>query len=226
MASFKKWQDRRRNPWRGVFHDAFRLWKKENGQSRLLDYNGLPEGAVVFDFGGFKGEWTDTVLGQQPECSIHVFEPHPGFAERLVTKYRGDSRVFVHGFALGSRDGTLRLSDAGDASSAVAGHEGGFEARVMSVTEFFGSNEISGIDLAKCNIEGGEYDLLPALINGGFIRRIRRLQVQFHLFEQALVAERDTIRRQLAESHDCEWCYPFVWEEWIRHSAYTGGPAS
>lgn len=214
MASLKRWLDRRRNPWKGIFYDAFRQWRRENGSARLYDYTNLRNDAVVFDFGGFKGEWTDIVLKQQPDATVHVFEPHPGFARLLRHHFAGNARVHVHECALGSIDGTLALSDEGDASSAVADHGKSFESEVISVARFFETHDIPRIDLAKINIEGGEYDLLPALIDTGIINRIHRLQVQFHLFEPKLIDVREAIRTRLEASHDCIWCYPFVWEEW------------
>ncbi|MFU1476589.1 FkbM family methyltransferase [Roseovarius sp. C7] len=214
MASLKKWLDRRRNPWKGVFYDAFKRWKQENGPARLYDYKGLPTGAVVLDIGAFRGEWSDLILAAQPDCTIHAFEPHPGFARELREKYAGDTRVIVHECALGSAPGTLRLSDAGDASSSVAAHDRAFEAPIVSVESFFADHPLPRIDLAKINIEGGEYDLLPALVTTGQIAAITRLQVQFHLFEPGLAAARDDIRANLDKTHDCVWAYPFVWEEW------------
>lgn len=219
MASLKKWLDRRRNPWKGVFYDAFKRWRRENGPARLYDYAGLPAGAVVLDIGAFRGEWSDLVLAAQPDCTIHAFEPHPGFAQDLREKFAGDARVIVHDFALGSEPGTLRLSDAGDASSGVAAHERAFEAQIVPVHQFFADTPLPRIDLAKLNIEGGEYDLLPALIAGGQIAAIARLQVQFHLFEPGFAALRDSIRHDLDKTHDCVWEYPFVWEEWQRQTS-------
>ena len=214
MASFKRWLDRRRNPWKGVFYDAFRTWRRQNGQARLVQYQDLGPGDVVFDVGAYKGEWTDTVLGQQPAAQMHLFEPHPGFAEALEQKFVGRDHVHVHELAIGSTTGTMELSDAGDASSSVADHGRAFEAKTMSVSDFFTHTPVDRIALMKVNIEGGEYDLLPALIESGDITKIDRLQVQFHLFEPDMKALRDDIRARLETTHHCVWSYPFVWEEW------------
>ncbi|WP_371223833.1 FkbM family methyltransferase [Roseovarius sp. 2305UL8-3] len=214
MASLKKWLDRRRNPWRGAHYDAMKAWKRENAAARLYDYTALPSGGVVFDMGGFKGEWADMVLDQQPDAVIHLFEPHPRFADELRAKFDADERVTVYPVALGSADGEMLISDAGDASSSVADNGEGAPAEVIAVSRFFADRDIPRIDLMKVNIEGGEYDLLPALVSAGVIGRIDRLQVQFHLFEEALMAERDSIRAMLEKTHECVWCYPFVWEEW------------
>lgn len=214
MASLKRWLDRRRNPWKGVFYDAFRKWRRQNGQAQLVQYGDLVPGDVVFDVGAYRGEWTDTVLGQQPAAQMHLFEPHPGFAEALEKKFAGRDHVHVHELAIGSTTGTMELSDAGDASSSVADHGKSFEAKTMSVSDFFAHTPVDRIALMKVNIEGGEYDLLPALIESGDITKVDRLQVQFHLFEPDMKALRDDIRARLEATHHCVWSYPFVWEEW------------
>ncbi len=70
------------------------------------------------------------------------------------------------------------------------------------------------IDLAKVNIEGGEYDLLPAFDEAGVLPRLRMLQVQFHLFAPADIERRNAIRATLSRTHNCDWSYDFVWEQW------------
>lgn len=214
MASLKKWLARRRDPWKGIGYDAYKAFRRDGAQTRLEVYDDLPEAPVVLDFGGYKGEWTDRVLAQRPRATVHMFEPHPIFARALVAKYAGDARVTVHDVALGRAEGVLPLSDAGDGSSAVAAHERKYEARIMPVAAFFAAHDIAHADLTKINIEGGEYELLPALIEAGIAPRLGRIQVQFHLFGAALIPERDAIRTALEATHDCAWVYPFVWEEW------------
>ena len=96
--------------------------------------------------------------------------------------------------------------------------DGALSGEVRPVTAFFDAQGIDHVDLAKMNIEGGEYDLLPALIDSGLMTRIDRLQVQFHLFEPSLAQAREAICEGLAKTHSRAWCYPFVWEEWRRLS--------
>lgn len=216
MASLKKFLERRRNPWKGIGYDAYKAFRRDGAQSRLEQYPDLPAAPVVLDFGGYLGAWSDRVLAQRPKATIHMFEPHPKFAADLTQKYESDPRVTVHAIALGRAEGTLSLSDAADGSSAVAAHERSFTAPVVAAGAFLDAHALSGIDLCKINIEGGEYDLLPALLESGAMARIARVQVQFHLFSQDLIARRDAIREGLARTHTCAWCYPFVWEEWQR----------
>ncbi|MDO6480643.1 FkbM family methyltransferase [Shimia thalassica] len=217
MASLKRWLDRRRNPWKAEFLDAYSRWKSEKGPVRLYDYGDLPKAPVVLDFGGFKGEWSDIVLKQAPDAIIHIFEPHPGFAALIREKFADNPNIHVHELALGAESREMELSDAGDASSSVANHDRVFTAQFLSVDSFIAETPLPRIDLVKINIEGGEYELLPALIASGVLARVARLQVQFHLFEPALSAARAEIRADLAKTHECVWDYPFVWEEWRRN---------
>ncbi|MFC3616602.1 FkbM family methyltransferase [Lutimaribacter marinistellae] len=214
MASLKRWLDQLRHPWKAEALKAYTQFRKDKAIDRLFDFSDLPPDATVLDFGGFRGEWTDRILAACPDCTVHVFEPHPDFARQIAEKFAGNSRVHVHDAALAHEDGVLRLSDAGDASSAVAAHEHSFEARTISASRFFAEAGLTKVGLAKMNIEGGEYELLPALIEAGLIDRIDRLQIQFHLFSPDLKAQRDEIRSHLELTHRCDWNYPFVWEEW------------
>lgn len=215
MASLKKWLDRRRNPWKGVFYDAFAQFRAEKGTDRLSDLSFLKDGDVVLDFGGFHGEWTALALSFAHVTS-HIFEPHPAFFDRLQRRFAEMSNVHVHNFALAAEDGQMFLSDAGDASSSVNSAERSLAAPVVSVDRFFADTGLDEVALAKINIEGGEYDLLPALADAGLMPRIARLHVQFHLFAPEFVARREAVREALQRTHDCIWQYPFVWEEWQR----------
>ncbi|TDE40696.1 FkbM family methyltransferase [Antarcticimicrobium sediminis] len=214
MASLKRWLDRRRNPWKGIAFDSFRRFRKDKAAARLRDFFDLEPGSVALDFGGFEGDWTDAVLAAQPEARVHVFEPHPRYAAALREKYKDRPGVCVHDFALGRFAGTLSLSDAGNASSAVDDHTRSFTAPVVAVRDFFAEQKIGKVQVAKINIEGGEYDLLPALIEAGLIGQIARLMVQFHLFKPEYQSARGAILKRLSLTHDPAWSYPFIWEEW------------
>ena len=216
VASLKRWIDLKRNPWKAPLHKAMKAWKADKAsESHLFTYDDLPEQPVVLDIGGFEGGWSDVILAKRPGAVIHIFEPHPGFAKALRSKFAGNANITVHECAIGSQAGQLELSDSADASSAFGAKPGQtYLAEVRSVADFFATSGLQSVDLAKINIEGGEYDLLPGMIDAGLIDRVKRLQVQFHLFDPAWSATRDAIRGRLAATHSCTWCYTFVWEEW------------
>lgn len=211
--SLKHWLRLRRDPWRKVFYDAYRQWKRDKMEAKRYQFDGLGPESVVFDVGGFEGNWAQDIHSRYG-CNVHVFEPHPTFAKALEARFAENPKITIYPFAIGSTQGELRLSDDGDASSAVNNTAAAVTGEVRPVAAFMAEFEPPRIDLMKVNIEGGEYDLLPALTQSGDMARIGILQVQFHLFRESDQKLRDNVREDLAKTHNQAWCYPFVWEEW------------
>ncbi len=216
--SLKHWLRQRREPWTKVFYAAFRRWKADRMEPRRMEFTGLGPQSVVFDVGGFQGNWAADIHARYG-AKVHIFEPHPTFAATIRDRFAGNSAIQTHDFALGSNEGTLDLSDDGDASSSFRRAGRTVTGRIEPVSRFFAQSGIPRIDLMKVNIEGGEYDLLPALLEAGVMPRIGILQVQFHLFSADDIPRRDAIRARLAETHVCDWSYEFVWEQWSLRSA-------
>jgi FkbM family methyltransferase len=166
---------------------------------------------VALDFGGFRGDYT-AKLRRRFDCSVHVFEPIPAYVQELRARFRDDPKVTVHGYAVGSHTGTLEMFVEGDASGAfVSGPP--VQVPVVSMETVAGRLP-EHIALAKVNIEGGEFDLLPAMAASGVLARTSRLLVQFHAVTSAPDQDRDTCRQLLARDHECDWDYPWVWESW------------
>lgn len=211
--SLKHWLRLRREPWRREFYNEFKRWKRDKMEPKRMQFEGLTANSIVFDVGGFEGNWAQDIFDSYGS-QIHVFEPHPKFAEALNTRFAANPAITVHDVALGSADGVLDLSDDADASSAFVASEGGTQGRVIDVKAFLDSFAPPRIDVMKVNIEGGEYDLLPALAASGHLGRIDVLQVQFHLYGEEFIAMRDAIVAALSKTHQPAWSYPFVWEEW------------
>jgi hypothetical protein len=105
---------------------------------------------------------------------------------------------------------------AENASSFSSSHLQGQIQRVhiRSIVDCIQDLGVSDIDLMKINIEGGEYDVLPAMIESGIIQHIKYLQVQFHNFVKHAAKRRKKILVELARSHFEMWNYEFVWESW------------
>lgn len=212
----KHWLRLYRNPWLKTFYAGFRQWKRDGMQDRSKRFDGLAEGDFALDFGGFRGDWAAEIF-RTYGCRVAVFEPHPRFAAALRDRFHGIPQITVHEVALGKGDGTLNLSDEGDASSALKATKTSVVGTQRDAATFLASLS-DGFALAKINIEGGEYDLLPALIDSGIIGHIRQVQVQFHLFAETDIARRAAIRAALSRTHTCVWNYDFVWERWIRNA--------
>jgi len=222
--SLKSWLRQRREPWTKVFYTAFRQWRADRMEATRMEFAELGPGSVVFDVGGFKGNWAADIHDRYG-ARIHIFEPHPVFAEEIRSRFHGNDAIVTHEFALGQSEGHLTLSDDGDASSSFRNAENTVTGRIEHVERFFAKADIPRIDLVKVNIEGGEYELLPALEEAGIMPRIGVLQVQFHLFSADDIPRREAIRTMLAKTHSCDWSYEFVWEQWsLRRSTSVAEP--
>jgi Methyltransferase FkbM domain len=93
------------------------------------------------------------------------------------------------------------------------------EVAMRDISSFVSEEGITRIDLIKINIEGGEYHLLPRMIETGVIKMCEHLQIQFHEFGPAgdePHRARRRIQERLRESHELSYDYPFVWEGWKR----------
>ncbi len=199
------------------FTRAHRAWVRDNGdQTRRLDYP-LTETSVVFDVGGFVGDFAQQIVDRF-NATVFLFEPVRKYHEACVNRFAGNPKVRCFHFGLADTDGTFRISDANDASS-ITRMDADADSEVVAVrcfADFVAEQGIRGIDLLKVNIEGGEYPLLPHLLDRGLAPMIGDLQVQFHNFIPDAVAMRNTIRERLQATHRETWNYPFVWENWTR----------
>ncbi|QFT58536.1 hypothetical protein FIU94_06810 [Sulfitobacter sp. THAF37] len=211
--------------WKLATDPGFRAYKRQirafyaaHGRGTPERYERLKPGDTVLDIGGYRGDWAERMTALYG-VKVHCFEPHPRFISHLQERFDGRKDVAVEGYAMGRSAGVLELSDDENASSALVASGSAVKGEVRPVSEVFETLGLNRIACAKMNIEGGEYDLLPALIDAGLMPRIDRLTVQFHRYGPAQDAQRDAIRTDLARTHHCVWEYPFIWEEWVRKNA-------
>lgn len=190
-------------------------WFKDKGDEALRLKYPLTAQSVVFDVGGYHGDFAAAIY-QQYGSKVYVFEPVPEFYNKCVTRFKGNSQIICLNYGLSSTDGWLDIGMAENASSFASPHATGEmqRVRVRSIVECIHELGIEKIDLIKINIEGGEFDVLPAIIDSGDINKVSYLQIQFHNFVDQAVLRREQIRKGLAKTHTEMWCYEFVWESW------------
>lgn len=199
-----------------------RPWYAADGDRTLrLDYDLGPD-AVVVDLGGYHGDWAAEIHARFG-CRVEVFEPVEEFARRIADRFAANPRISVHPFGLAGRDETMEMTLEEGGSSAVILHEGVPRTRVelrdgARLAELIGAADV---DLAKINIEGGEFDLLDRWIETGLLARIRHIQIQFHPEAPGAPDRRDRIRAALAATHDQQWNFDWVWESWTRRAGVS-----
>lgn len=145
-----------------------------------------------------------------------TFSSHIQGSRRYCLKVFSDrADLLIHAYAVGSQDGMFELSDQGNASCVFETDGGTVRGVVRQVSSVFAELDLTEVAAMKINIEGGEYELLPALQNAELMTRIKQLTVQFHRYFEDQVSQRDAILNRLEETHVCEWSYPFIWEKWV-----------
>jgi FkbM family methyltransferase len=177
----------------------------------------LQAGATVLDVGGYHGEWTRGMV-ERFGCHAFVFEPVRQYIDSLKRSFADAPDVVVCPFGLGARTRTENISLAADASSIFTKSRTQEQILIRDVAEWWQEVQPGPVAVAKINIEGGEYEVLPRLIDSGLIEEINELQVQFHDFVPDAKQRMNKILADLTLSHEPTYRYPFVWENWRRRA--------
>ena len=189
-------------------------WFAVKGDETLrLDYD-LNEKSVVFDVGGYKGEFAGDIFCKY-NATIYVFEPIQSFFQIIKNKFVNNQKVKIYNFGLAGKDEEMQISMSDNSSSVFLKTEASETIQLKSIVNFIQENNIQAVDLIKLNIEGGEYELLEALIDNNLIGIFKNIQVQFHDFLLEDGKERmHKIQENLSKKHQITYQYEFVWENW------------
>ncbi len=188
-------------------------WFEIGGDRTLrLNYD-LNEKSIVFDLGGYEGQWASDIYSKY-RPKIYVFEPMPEYAKNIKERFKKNPDIKTFIFGLSNEDKKISLTVDGDASSGIKESDNAIEAELKKAATFIDNLGVNKIDLMKINIEGGEYDLLDHLIETGWIKNIDNIQVQFHDFFDEAEGRMKKIQAQLKKTHKITYQYPFVWENW------------
>lgn len=189
-------------------------WHEANGDKTLrLEYDLMDE-SLVFDLGGYEGQWASDIYSKYG-CSLHVFEPVPEYAENIQKRFQLNKKITIHPYGLSDVSRSARMALRQASSSLYKPHNSqDVEIQLIRAADFFVQHGIKSIDLMKINIEGGEDDLLEHLLKTGYITKIRNIQVQFHNFVPDAFKRMRDIQEELSNTHFLTYQYPFVWENW------------
>ncbi len=192
-------------------------WKKNKGdKTHRLDYPTLTEESIVFDLGGYLGDFAHAI-NKKYGCYVYVFEPHQKFYEECTKRFSINPKVTPLNFGVSDVDGKFFLSDSVDGSSfSNPTHENkqGIECIVKEFFKTLSDLDIAKVNLMKINIEGGEYPLLMHIADNDKLGLVDEYQIQFHNFIEDAEHKRESIIKFLSKTHKRTWCYTFVWENW------------
>lgn len=189
-------------------------WFAVNGDETLrLNYD-LNDKSIVFDIGGYKGEFARDIFCKY-NATIYIFEPIKSFFQIIQSKFVNNQKVKIYNFGLAGKDEQMQISMSENASSVFLKTEHSETIYLKSIVNFIRENNIQTVDLIKINIEGGEYELLESLIENNLISVFKNIQVQFHDFLLENGKERmNKIQENLSKTHQITYQYEFVWENW------------
>ncbi len=195
---------------------AIQRWRKHYRHTNILHDFPLNEDSVVFDVGGYRGDYAQTIIacyGSQ----VYLFEPSKLFYDHCQRRFSSEARVACLNYGLSDRNVQARLSRNDDGSSVYSSSEAGQELiQLRKFSEVVEGLGIQTIDLIKLNIEGGEFPVLNDMISSGCLSKVKRLVIQFHDFYPNAEVEREAIRNELRKTHRELWCEYFLWECWER----------
>lgn len=167
----------------------------EKGLERLrYEYDLKPEDNCI-DIGSYRMEWATEIL-KRYGCKVECFEA-------------------IDNRAAWTHDGFITMGGQ-YLYTSLFDKTGVRDFKCVDIAPYL-EKEIA---LLKMNIEGGEYDLLPYIIQKGLHKNIKNIQVQFHKIDGLLYEVRESgICKQLSKTHELTWKYPYVWENWRRKDA-------
>jgi FkbM family methyltransferase len=199
--------------WVANIMNEFQRWFADNGdKTHRLNYD-LNSDSVVFDVGGYKGDFAFNIY-EKFKCKVYIFEPVESFYNSIVERFSNNDNIFVFKYGLSGADSCEDISIIGDASSLYKQGHKTEKIQIRETAKVIEELNIDKIDLIKINIEGGEYPLLFHCIGKKLVNKMRDIQVQFHSFADYAPPKRDLIQQYLQKTHYITYDYPFVWENW------------
>lgn len=197
--------------------DRVKSWNKMNRENDLrFHYPHLNKNSVVIDLGAYVGSWSEEIL-KRYGCTVHAFEPLPGFFFQAYQKLSKYPNGYVHQFAVGDSDRKEKLSFFEDGSTFFIAGGQEIEVTVRDFLKVLKETRLSEIGLIKMNVEGSEYEILEKLIQNSSLSISKSYQIQFHREISNHQERRKSIQESLRQSgFVCDYNVDWVWESWTR----------
>jgi FkbM family methyltransferase len=202
-------------------------WYEMDGEhTRYTVWDELKAGDVVLDVGGYRGQFVVLMLEKYPACVYYSFEPSPVSFAAMQERLGGYDNVKLFNFGLGAtnRTGTLYDSERDSATFVDGTPIAIVEARIVDVAQFWKQHNITRVALMELNIEGGEFELLPYMLELGLLEQIERMMIQWHSVVSRSAKKQLEIQSAIAKSHEMIWNLG-AWEGWRLRNLSSGSVA-
>jgi hypothetical protein len=93
-------------------------WFANNGDNtHRLNYP-LTENSIIFDLGGYKGEWSEKIYNKY-NSKIYIFEPIKFLYDIIDEKFKNNDDVKVFNFGLSNKNESLKINFSNDGTSIL-----------------------------------------------------------------------------------------------------------
>jgi FkbM family methyltransferase len=190
-------------------------WFQDNGDyTHNINYD-LNENSVIMDLGGYTGNWAQQMMDKY-NPNIYIIEPIPLFYNIMCEKFIYNKKIHLLNVGISTQNKEDVIFIDNDKTSSNSNY------KKYSITTKFNTIEtilahwnLDTIDLLQMNIEGDEYSVLEYMIDNESIRKMKNIQIQFHIHIKDSINMRNSIQAGLIScGFKNNFNYPFVWESW------------
>jgi FkbM family methyltransferase len=138
-----------------------------------------PDDQLIIDAGANIGAFTLYCLLRAPQAFVIAIEPAHDSCKRLrdlIDRHGFADRCVIHQAALADCRGTTTIDMDTGSQFRVTGR-GGVEIPTLTLDSI--AAPYKTVDLLKIDVEGAEYQVLPAA-SPDILRRIRRIEMEYH----------------------------------------------
>lgn len=167
---------------------------------------------VVLEVGGYEGRGAAHLA--KTGAKILVFEPVSAHYSKCLGRLAEYKNVTCIPFGMGANGGFKTFGVHGDSSGEFNDEEKCERVQIIAVSSAFRGHNWTDIALLRINIEGGEYELLEAMLTDGLVARCKLIQVQFHFLAPGHEERHWEIRQGLAKTHIENNPPHLGWETW------------
>lgn len=184
----------------------------------LVTHYNLPPESNVLVIGSYKGLAIEAIDDLWHPASIRGYDPQIWACDEARARLKDRPNCEIHEYGLGRYNTTLPMGEwHTDACSFINVGEG---SRQQGVGHVWNAHDVlkvdfptGNIDLVQLNCEGDEFNLIPYLREKGWLKRINRLAVQWHLRIGPIPQKsEDDMDREIGLLID-EDGYSLVWDE-------------
>ncbi|MGZ3757419.1 MAG: FkbM family methyltransferase [Mucilaginibacter sp.] len=183
------------------------------GESLRFNYNSLDKNSVIFDLGGYEGQWASDIYSRF-RSMVYIFEVYKPYYDKIQERFNLNNDIKIFNYGLSSENTVVKIAIDDVSTSAFKKSENMVDVQLKNIADFIAEHDIQKIDLMKINIEGGEFDLLAYLISSGIVKQVVNLQIQFHDFVPDAINKMATIRNELSKTHKPTYQFDFIWDNW------------